>query len=165
MSGVIDRLLRRLVAKRPTRLIEVAGQPYLARVYLWHCGGWRLYLHYFINEDGDRHLHDHPFHGLSVVMSGGYTEERMTLLSMPEPLFRVRKVRFFNWIPARVFHRIASTQPGTWTLFLNSPHFKRWGFLTPVDGSVVYLNPYNEEGVGGGSHWWETMPAFGELGI
>lgn len=166
MSSTIDRLLRRLAANRPTRLIEVGGAPYLARVYLWHWGGWRVYLHRFISCDGDRFMHDHPFHAFSVVLSGGYSEERMVTLDMPAPAFKVRQVRWLNWIPAKTFHRIASTLPGTWTLFVNSPHRKQWGFLYPqADGGVLYKNPFDDEGQGNGAHWWESAPRFSELGL
>lgn len=165
MSARIDRLLRRLVASRPTRLIEVGGAPYLARVYLWHRGGWRVYLHRFISPDGDRHLHDHPFGAFSVVLSGGYSEERMVALDMPAPKFRVRRVRWFNWIPAQVFHRIAETDRGTWTLFINAPHRKRWGFLQAHPEGVLYTNPFDDTGLGGGAHWWKTAPAFSALGL
>lgn len=177
-EGIISRLLRRLCANRPARLIKIHDAPYLARVYLWHRGGWRFYLHFFVSADGDRHLHDHPFHGFAVVLSGGYGEERLVSLDLPSPRIKVRQVRWFNWIPSHLFHRIASPKPGTWTLFINSPHHKRWGFLhagnwhlrshgidRPDAPALMYANPYDETGVGQGVHWWTNAPTFKELGV
>jgi len=118
-------------------------------------------------------LHDHPFNGLSVVLAGGYFEERMTALSLPQPVIKTRFVGRFNWLPSRVFHRIAQTLPGTWTLFINAPHRKRWGFLHDMDLAddlslprqdvLVYTNPYSEEGLGQGAHWWRSAPKFKAL--
>lgn len=164
-----DRLLQKLVANRPTRLIEIDDKPYLARVYLFHRGGWRFYLHRFISADGDRFMHDHPFHGVSLVLCGAYIEERMTALSLPEPQYRLRTVRFFNWLPSKTFHRIARTMGGTWTLFINAPHHKQWGFLKPLSAEgrhgVLYVNPYDETGLGQGSHWWTTAKTFSQLNL
>lgn len=167
-GGWVDRLLTRWCAGRPTRDIRINGQPYLLRVYVCHWRGWRVYLHRFVSADGDRYLHDHPFHGLALVLSGGYTEERMRVLDLPEPVVRLRRVRGLNWLPARTFHRIARVLPGTWTLFINTPHRKRWGFLIPmaldVGEGLVYTNPA-DVAHGHGTHWWSdpTVPKFSEV--
>lgn len=163
MGVRVDRWLARFCANRPTRVITINDLPYLQRIYLFHVGGWRFYLHRFVSPDGDRQLHDHPFHGFSVVLSGGYFEERMTALNLPAPEIKTRFVGWFNWLPARVFHRIAETLPGTWTLFVNAPHHKRWGFLYCEGTQVRYKNPYDEEGLGQGAHWWESAPTFKEV--
>lgn len=53
--------------------------PYLQRYY---AGTFRdgsdLWLHRFLSNDGDRHLHSHPFEFSSVMLCGGYTEEFLT---------------------------------------------------------------------------------------
>ena len=58
-------------------LVEFACErPYLQRYY---AGTFRddvdLWIHRFLSNDGDRHLHSHPFEFSSVVLSGGYNEE------------------------------------------------------------------------------------------
>lgn len=159
----MDRVLTRWCAKRPTRDIRINDRPYLLRVYVAHWGGWRVYLHRFISSDGDRFLHDHPFCGAALVLSGSYLEERMGVLDLPSPVVRVRRVRWLNILPARVFHRIACVRPGTWTLFINAPHFKRWGFLFPrrdADGiALVYANPHDQSINGAGAQWWAASNA------
>ena len=147
--------LQRFAANRPTRAIDSDGQPYLRRVYVAHWGGWRVYLHKFVGSDGERWLHDHPFNGLSVVLSGGYVEEVGGEWSCPA-LFIVSRVRrWINFIPRHRFHRIAAVEPGTWTLFIHTPHSKGWGFLEPVgdiDG-MLYHNPFDQSDSGG--YWWQ----------
>jgi len=150
------RWLHRICRGRPCRVIESGGKPYLVRVYLGHWRGWRLYLHRFVTADGERWLHDHPFSGCALVLSGGYWEEVLPALGGMTRLYRRR---WLNWIPCRKFHRIASVRLGTWTLFMHGPHRKAWGFLEPVeteDGSLamMYFNPFDQSD-SGGAHWWE----------
>jgi len=68
-------------------------QPYLQRYY---AGTFRdgsdLWLHRFLSNDGDRHLHSHPFEFQSVMLCGGYTEEfidhegrKKTRKTLPNP--------------------------------------------------------------------------------
>ncbi|MET0356195.1 MAG: hypothetical protein ABW044_05415 [Cellvibrio sp.] len=39
--------------------------------------GVDLWLHRFLSNDGDRHLHNHPFEFATVMLCGGYTEDYM----------------------------------------------------------------------------------------
>ena len=61
LSRLIVRLLYRVTANRPCRLIQLPSGPYLERYYLgfWH--GHHRYLHRFVRNDSERHLHDHPW--------------------------------------------------------------------------------------------------------
>lgn len=166
-GGWVDRLLTRWCAGRPTREIHINNKPYLLRVYVSHWRGWRVYLHRFVSADGDRFLHDHPFRALSLVLSGGYVEERLQALDLPRPLVCRREVRWFNCLAPSAFHRIARVRPGTWTLFIHSPHRKAWGFLMPSsDGDgLLYANPYDQTTQGQGSHWWKASgtPTLAEM--
>lgn len=148
-------LLHRFCIGRPCRVIESGGAPYLVRVYLGHWRGYRLYLHHFLTSDGERWTHNHPFDGLSLVLSGAYLEEVLPWLGAR---LRTRRVRFFNWIPRRRLHRISRVAPHTWTLFLHGPHRQQWGFLDPVEteddsAAVLYHNPFDQAD-SAGAHWW-----------
>ena len=152
--------LHRFCLGRPCRVIESGEKPYLIRVYLGHWGGWRVYLHRFVRSDGERWLHDHPFTGCAVVLSGGYREEVLPALGGTT---RIHRRRWLNWIPGKKFHRITEVLPGTWTLFVHGPHSKNWGFLDPIDmndGSrpLLYFNPYNQSD-SNGAHWWAEHDA------
>ena len=154
-QSLIQRALHRYCTGRPCRVIDSGGSPYLVRVYLGHWRGWRIYLHRYVSADGERWLHDHPFSGLSLILSGGYVEEVLPHLGAES---RRSWRRWFNWIPARKLHRIAGVMAGTWTLFIHGPHKHKWGFLEPVeteDGTLSYLyyNPF-EQTDSGGARWW-----------
>lgn len=152
---MIARLLQRIAANRPTREIDSEGEPYLRRVYLAHWGGWRVYLHKFVGADGERWLHDHPFSGLSLILSGGYVEEVAREFDYPGVRVETRARRWINWIPARRFHRITGVEPGTWTLLIHAPHRKGWGFLhwLPEGKGLTYFNPFDQAD-SNGTHWW-----------
>lgn len=156
MSWLAGRLHRYCLG-RPCRVISPAGRPYLVRVYLWHWGGWRVYLHRFVAGDGERWLHDHPFTAAALVLTGGYDEEVLPALGLPP---RIVRRRGLNWITRRKYHRIARVHSTTWTLFVHGPHNgAEWGFLEPADthnGSVAWLyhNPLDQSD-SGGAHWWD----------
>lgn len=99
MTQLTPQTLLRLTADMPMKQInldkflneshELCGEkitetvcvpiPYLQRYY---AGTFRdgsdLWLHRFLSNDGDRHLHSHPFEFQTVMLCGGYTEEFLT---------------------------------------------------------------------------------------
>lgn len=133
--GRVARVLFFLTGYLPVRLIYVDGRPYLERYWLGRCFGLTFYIHRFIHADGDRHLHDHPWRALALVLSGGYTEERLRGLDEDGPLVVIR--RRSPWRPTplglKSFHRIARMTPGTWTLFIHASRQKGWGFLEAMN--------------------------------
>ena len=126
---MIRRALYRLTAGLPCRLISRDGRPYLERYYVGRIGPVTAYLHRFVGRDGDQETHDHRWRAVSLVLAGGYTEERARLNGDQPPLIRLRRVRWVNALALHSLHRIAETAPDTWTLFLHGPHRKRWGFV------------------------------------
>ncbi len=127
---MINKFLFWLTGFLPCRLITINGKPYLERYYLLK----NAYLHRFINLDGDRHLHDHPWRALSFILSGSYTEELIG------GRYRVRV--YFNYIGKRTLHRITFVEPNTWTLFIHGKRFRTWGFLNDV--GVKKRIPYKQ---------------------
>lgn len=158
----IQRALERFSNPRPARLIESGGGPYMYRVFLFSVFGWNAYLHHFVSADAERWLHDHPFNGLAIVLSGEYVEERLVAFGWPEVRTKLRHVNLWNWISGHTFHRIIAPAPNTWTLFLHSPKFKGWGFLYPVEepAGIAYINPYGNVGA---AKWWEGAPTYKQL--
>ena len=79
MNQLTPQTLLRLTADMPMKQININGQGYLQRYY---AGTFRdgsdLWLHRFLSNDGDRHVHSHPFEFQSVMLCGGYTEEFIT---------------------------------------------------------------------------------------
>lgn len=153
----VSRLLARLCRSLPARVIETGDKPYLYRIFLFELLGWRCYLHHFVSADAERWLHDHPFDGLSIVLTGSYIEERLTCLDWPTIRVHERRIRWFNYVAGTCFHRVLSPRPDTWTLFLHSPKYKGWGFLERTDFGVVYRNPFGNVGQ---AKWWRVAPTY-----
>lgn len=73
---MMSKLLFKLTARLPCRLIQLDSGPYLERYYLGTLLGVTFYLHRFVSSDTERHLHNHPWGwGRALVLAGGYVEE------------------------------------------------------------------------------------------
>ena len=89
--------------------------------------------------DDDRHMHDHPFSFLSIILVGYYVEARPRF---PIPVFKpsgrehfyivVRKSWSVAYRRTTDRHIIVQVPPeGVWTLVFMSPKRQEWGFHTP----------------------------------
>jgi len=130
---MLRKHLYNFTANKPVRMILSKETPYLERYYLGSLGSLKFYLHRFVNGDGDRSLHDHPWkRSIAVCLSGGYLEHRIkwfnpeTAFDISEKTLRPGKI---NIIKAATFHQIISTKPETWTLFIHGKKIKPWGFI------------------------------------
>lgn len=154
------RLLYRLTANRPCRLINTAGKPYLERYYLFRVFGITVYLHRFVRNDSDHALHNHPWrHAVSLVLTGAYTAEQpghvARLNDGTHLLYPLHHwVRWVNYIRHSTFHQIVAVRPETWTLFMHTRWRYEWGFLKPQDWGYRFQastpRPTRE--------WWHTAP-------
>ena len=144
------------------RHIMRRDQPYMDRYSLRRqlASGhnpWRAYINHFLAPD-DPGYHDHPSKwSFSIILWGSYTEEylewpdyfRGDLTDPPvAPVICTRRVRWWNWIPAGRYHRIAKLHPsrfggrGVVTLFFCGPLTGRpWGFWVAGKGHVPYEPP------------------------
>lgn len=104
--------------------------------------GINVWLQRIWRPDADRNMHDHPWHNAgSIVLCGGYREERAGVSADETTSRRSLRAGFVNLLPHGVYHRITHVQPYTWTLFVTSrPHGFGWGFL--VDGEHVDHDDY-----------------------
>jgi hypothetical protein len=122
---------KRLLSGQPH--LRIHPGEYLDRWYLIPRNRFfNIYLHRFHGSDPGRHLHDHPWWSLSIVLRGHYTEV------LPErPLAR----RYGVWGNERVRlpgsfvlrrptdqHTLVRVARPTWTLFLTGPRVREWGF-------------------------------------
>ncbi len=141
---MLSKLLYKLTANLPCRLIELDSGPYLERYYLGQLFGVTFYLHRFVSNDSERHLHNHPWRwGRSIILSGSDLEERAVDLcpyaSDSGCVTERKRVRWWNVVNANTVHQIHDAEPNTWTLFFHSERvmidlgmgkvFKGWGFL------------------------------------
>lgn len=117
-------------------ILTSQGNPYLTRYYLFGADRkfGNIFLHHFHCSDLDQGetdtylLHNHPFWGLSLILVGGYTEERR------QPNDSITQKRFlpgsFNLVRHETFHRVELLQDDGWSLFCTGPRSaeRSWGF-------------------------------------
>ena len=95
-------------------------------------GGIRL--HHILRSDNDRHLHDHPWDFVSILLSSGYTEHTVNG-SKYWPRFSIIKKK------AEDRHRLELQNP-IWTLVFTKPKRRDWGFWT--ENGFVHWRNYTE---------------------
>lgn len=111
---------------------------YLDRRGIAHPKVGGILLHKIGGPDPGRDLHDHPWTFWSLVLKGGYLEERQ---ATDEAILLARTRFALPWVEARKrwsirkmdlgdCHRIDVALPGTWTLLLIGPVRRGWGFYT-----------------------------------
>lgn len=97
---------------------------YLTRWRILQTPWFGIYIHKIYLHDSDVHLHDHPWPFVSLVLRGGYCEQRQT------------KVIRRGWMSlgfrrSTDLHRIVDLlRRPTWTLLLVGRKRRRWGFQT-----------------------------------
>lgn len=127
-SSLREVVIQRLPMRRITRN---TGEPYLDRYYLFGPGRkyMSVFLHHIRASDDMSELHNHPFDAVSLVLRGGYYEDRLD--ERDHATVHRRFVRPFtlNVIRARTFHRIDVPKGGAWTLFLRGRRQQSWGFF------------------------------------
>lgn len=100
-----------------------------------------LRLHNILRADDDADPHDHPFDFWSLVVRGGYIEERYTRratwrmgIGWKSNGARVDiEPRGFGSLAHRNamdMHRIGYVKANTWTIVITGPKRRPWGFLT-----------------------------------
>ena len=124
----------------------------------WWCP-WSIRVHYIRREDRDSDHHDHPWNARTIILRGGYTEERLVriedlgetiahrpLVVLDDGRYAVAK-RFFRkpgdtaTLGFGEYHNIREVGPeGAWTLFISGPWRGIWGFL--VNGIKVPWRKY-----------------------
>jgi hypothetical protein len=114
------------------------GSPYLTRYMLLGLGKkiGRVRIHCFHRGDTDREHHNHPLWALSLILRGGYREERL----MRDGTVRVRDYGpgSLNLIMPRTFHRVDLIDGEAWTLIVSGPvHEEGWGFIDPETSAYI----------------------------
>lgn len=109
--------------------IGAPGNVYMRRfILLLPFGLGTIRLHNIMRSDDDRHLHDHPFDFVSLLLTGGYFE------TLPTPKVNGSRMRYrprFSIVRKRAedLHSLTLTRP-VWTLVFAGPKRRDWGFAT-----------------------------------
>lgn len=148
-----NEILLWLTRNLPARAIDLDGQHYIERYHCFRIGKLTVMLHRYLGSDGDRNVHCHPWRwSLGIPLVGGYLEERVmgfcTQVGWVSALIKITPWRW-NYIPATRFHRVASIESGTWTLFITYDRFKSWTFAKREAGRVILNQPYDVASVVG----------------
>ena len=123
------------------------GSIYMGRWWLFNAypapgeykGKWQfpisIRIHHIQRADSDRNLHDHPWNARTIILQGGYTEERVTGGLIERKPGDTARLNFGE------YHRITEVEEGgAWTIFITGKYRGTWGFL--VDGVKVQWRKY-----------------------
>lgn len=133
--------------RRRMRLRRYDGQVFLDRWGIEHDRIGGVFLHKMSAPDPGKDLHDHPWSWVSIVLWGGYTEERAP--TREAPVMAEIAARWpdtsgpgaeghRSWLSVRSLrldecHRITALDRRTcWTLLVHGPRQRSWGFYLPT---------------------------------
>lgn len=106
---------------------ENPSQIYLRRWRLLESPWFGVKLHHVLLPDGDRAMHDHPWSFVSLILHGGYSED---IIDKAGRRVRVcRRVGSLHRLRATGLHRITELHGDCWTLVVNGPRRREWGFV------------------------------------
>ncbi len=110
------------------RTIHGEHGPYLTRYTVSDLPlGDHIYLHRFHRSDADRDLHSHPWGGSSLILRGGYSEERR-VDGGPEINRRSFRASDVNILTPDTFHRVDLLDGESWSLFTTTSRCADWSF-------------------------------------
>ena len=96
-------------------------------------------IHHICLPDRARDLHDHPWNARTIILKGGYLEQRLE--GKWQYTFYERNPGDTAKINFGEFHTIESlAEGGAWTLFITGKYRGTWGFL--VNGVKVQWRKY-----------------------
>ena len=103
---------------------------------------FNVYLHQFVGDD-DRWYHDHPYHSLSLLLSGEYKEYILIESHHGDETIKLATRRWHKgpkliWRNALCMHRLEIFDAPVWTLFITGPRIREWGF--DIDRKSTRLN-------------------------
>lgn len=113
------------------------------RVYLWRLRivetpWFGVLLHRLRLPDSDRHLHNHPWGFVSLILAGGYTETFAATIGSgevsrtwrPWSLHRITRANFHAIRTLGVGSDADGRAPSVWTLLAIGPRSQDWGYAT-----------------------------------
>jgi len=145
---VADWLIRRAMKTPYTHIYHPRGL-YMGRWWLFNpypaeSSGSKnrfpisIRIHHICLPDDARDMHDHPWNARTIILKGGYRENR---------LVNGKVVRFWRTrgdtakINFGEYHAIKYLSPGgVWTIFITGKYRGTWGFL--VNGAKVQWRKY-----------------------
>lgn len=124
----------------------ITDSEYILRLHLIKTPWFAICLHWINKPDPEPYLHDHPVSFLSIILRGGYWEERGYTYAPGQHGTVLLKHDRINWIRASYedSHSIVQVQPNTLTLAIMGPKVREWGFHTN-NGWVHWKEYYKQQ--------------------
>lgn len=125
--------LMNITAGLPMKTIIINDEPYLERYFDTELeDGTQVWIHRFLRNDSERHLHSHPWNAQSKVLLGSYTES----LGAHSATYTAGDT---NVIPKDKLHRIISVEPNTWTIMIVAPEREQQWYFIDEMGDREYM--------------------------
>lgn len=126
--------------------LDHPDETYLTRWRIVETPWASLFLHRFDGPDSRPVLHDHPWSFVSIILRGGYQEERR---DERDRTVRTRQIRFVNVMRRDDAHFISHlNRLPTWSLLLVGKRRRTWGYWRPVGNSgrgAEYWTPFDRD--------------------
>lgn len=160
-------LLRFITRYLPKRVIGTNEGDYLERYYLFgdesglkyfpgraRISWWQrlltwlpcTYIHRFVRDDADRELHNHPWEATSLILAGGYIEERRVPLPFNEHKYTVQTKLYKPWSLNRIytdtFHRVMLLEDDAWSVIVRGKTQQSWGFWDRETGKFTHWQEF-----------------------
>lgn len=133
-----NEVMLSFTARMPCKEIIVNGELYLRRHFMCERpDGGQEWIHQFLSQDGDRHLHSHPWHAVSTILVGHYTEEYMDDGEIKTDTFYAEENNIID--PGHI-HRIAYISPFCWTHMEVGPSRLPQWFFVDERGNKEFVN-------------------------
>ena len=167
-SGIIPRFIRTLRKNYPNTVIGREGHevPYLERTLLFEGPFGSITLHRFRRNDADV-PHDHSFDFLTLILKGGYREERFRnndgkIERLKDKVLSAGHVAFRR---TETIHRVHVDGGEGWTLVIRGPKRRAWSFW-PESGAVLWWEflGYAKPDLNPTERWIEAMMSLKPFG-
>jgi len=101
-------------------------------------------IHHILRKDLSRDMHDHPWDARTIILRGGYWEDRLIEGTIPKVHAYKRQVGDTATLKFGEFHNIVDvSEGGVWTMFITFKYRGTWGFR--VNGEKVPHFAYEYE--------------------
>lgn len=101
-------------------------------------------LHKFHKSDSSDRLHNHGWTwGLSLVLTGGYVEEKLVDGQVVKKVVKPLSLNFFR---SNEYHRVELIGKDAWTLFLRGPRKSEWFYKDLATHQIIEWNKHVKMG-------------------
>ena len=95
-------------------------------------------IHHILRSDAGRDPHDHPWPYLTIILRGGYFEQRYNAEGFPAST-KWHGPGSILWRPAHSLHKLIVPAGETaWTLFITGKKSQTWGFKPPGQPKIPH---------------------------